>query len=169
MAAVPIVMAVMAAASSGIQMQQQKLNMEAEEELQAQNNQELDRAAVRQYDELSAAEREIQTQASLDSLSVQKQYIQARGRQAAMSGASGTYGSSVDAMLRDLNQTRGQNLGTINHNREVQLKDIQLQAEQIRYGARAQKGNRIFNKPTTGQIGLAMASSATSAYYGAGG
>lgn len=171
MAALPVVpvmigMAALSAASAGVQMQQQKYTAQAEQDLQAQNNAELDKAAIRQYSDLSVTEDEIQEQSALESLEQQKQYIQARGRQLVMAGASGTYGSSVDAMLRDLTQTKGKNLQIINRNRESQLKDIQTQAEQIRYGARAQKGNRIFNKPTLGQfavtVGAAGASGAMS-------
>lgn len=165
MAAAPVVMIAMAAlsaASAGISMQQQRLNAEAEAELQAQNNSELDKAAVRQYGDLSAQEYAIQEEAGESSLSAQKEYIKARGRQIAQASAAGTYGTSVDYILSDLKQTAGNNLTRITRNRELQLKDVQQQAEQIRYGARAQKGNRIFSKPTSGQFALAIGSAAAS-------
>lgn len=164
MAAVPIMigMAALSAASAGVSMQQQKYTAEAEQELQVQNNREIDRAAVRQYSDLSKQENEIQETAALESLEQQKQFIQARGRQLTMASATGTYGSSVDAMLRDLTQTKGQNLEQIRRNRATQLDDVRTQAEQIRFGARAQKGNRIFSKPSAGQFGLAVGSAAVS-------
>lgn len=173
MAAIPVgvMMAISVAASmagTALSMQNQKNIAEAEQELQAQNNAAIDRAAIAQYGDLSAAEDSIQEQASLEGLEQQKAAIQAKGRVNVLAASSGTYGGSIDSMLRDINATRGQNLTTIAKNRSTQLKEVKLQAEQIRYGAAANKSNRIFSKPSSGEmiagVGLAGIQSGLSSY-----
>lgn len=173
MAAIPVAYLVAASiatsvATAGISMQQQKYNAEAQQEMQEQNNAAIDRAAIAQYGDLSAAEDSIQEQAALEGLEQQKAAIQAKGRVNVLAASSGTYGGSIDSMLRDITATRGQNLSTIAKNRSTQLKEVKLQAEQIRYGAAASKSNRVFSKPSSGEmvasVGLAGLQAGLSSY-----
>lgn len=159
-------------ASGIISGMQSRYDAEAQQEIQKNNNKEIDRAAVANYSDLSRAESSIQEGAALASLEQQKAYFKARGKATILAGASGTAGGSVDSILRDLNQTRGQNIATITKNRRTQLDEVALQAEQIRQSAKASKSNRIFSKPSGGLIALnavAQTADATSKYLGAGG
>jgi hypothetical protein len=149
-------------ASTVSSMQSQKAEAEANASIQENNNREITRAALEQYGELSAAEDSIQEAAGQESLEQQKLYYKSKGRVDVLAGSSGTYGGSVDAMLLDLNQTRGQNLSTITKNRRTQLNEITLQATQIRNSARASKGTRVFNKPSGLQMGLSVGSNLAS-------
>lgn len=143
---------------------QERYNAEAQEALQAQNNREIDKAALENYSELSRAETGINMQAGESSLEQQKAFFKARGQQLVSSGASGTAGGSVDMVLRDLNTTKGKNLSTISYNRRQQLDEVVSQAESIRQGAKAAKSNRIFNKPSMGMIALNTAATAANSY-----
>lgn len=151
---------------------QSRYDAEAQQKAQEVNNKEIDKTAVANYSDLSKAEVSIQEQAGLSSLEQQKAYFKARGKVNVLSGASGTAGGSVDSILRDLNQTKGQNIATITKNRRTQLDEIALQSEQIRQGAKASKSNRIFSKPSGGLIALnaiAQTADAGAKYMGAGG
>jgi len=143
---------------------QARYDAEAQQAVQAQNNKEIDKAALANYSDLSRAETSIQEQAGLESLEQQKAYFKTRGQVLVASGANGMSGGSVDTILSDLNRTKGINLATITKNRRTQLDEIALQAEQIRQGAKASKSNRIFSKPSGGMIALnAAANTASSA------
>lgn len=143
---------------------QARYNAEAEQALQKQNNDEIDKAALENYSELSRSETEINRAAGESSLEQQKAFFKARGQQLVSSGASGTAGGSVDMVLKDLTSTRGKNLSTISFNRRQQLDEVVSQAESIRQGAKAAKSNRIFNKPSMGMIALNTAASAAEGY-----
>ena len=168
-AALPFILGGLSAAQVFVQAEQTKLNAEAQAKAQEQNNQSIRLAAVQQYDDLSRAERDVIEQADLESLDQQRQHIQAQGRVNAMAGASGTYGGSVDSVLRDLVQTRGRNVAAIRSNKKTQLDDIRVQSEAIRFGARAQQGNRVFTKPKAGLVALSAGTAALSSYSAAGG
>lgn len=168
-AAIPYVMAAMAAAGSIVQGQQAKYTAEAEQENQANNNKSIKNAAVAQYGDLSKGEQDTMENANLEGLDNQRKFIEARSRVNALAGASGTYGGSIDSSLRDLRQTRGHNMENIKSNRDVALHEVKQQAEQIRYGAGARLQNRVFSKPSSGMIAFQGISSGASAYVGSGG
>lgn len=169
--AIGVVMAVMAVAStvySGVQARKQA---EAQEEQQRINNEVTMQSAVAQMGDLDAATKDTNEDASEEGLKTQADYIRNVSQVNLMAGASGTYGGSVDSMLRDLKTTRGRNMSAIVKNRDTQLGEIQKQAEQIRYGARANMDTRMFNKPSGFGIGLSAVASGVSAYgsgYGMG-
>ena len=167
--AIPFILAGLTTAQVVMQGQEQKAMAEAQTKAQEQNNKSLRLAAVQQYDDLSRAERDAIDQSDRESLAQQKQALQAQGRINVMSGASGTYGGSVDSVLHDLVQTRGKNVAAIRSNRDTNLEDIRIQSEAIRFGARANQGNRIFSKPSSGAIALGAATSGLNSYAGAGG
>lgn len=169
MAAAPFIMMAVAAASTVAQSIQAGKTADAQAAAQEANNKSLSLAAVEQYNDLSPAERDIMESNNREGLEQQKQYIQSQGRVNLLAGSSGTYGGSVDSMLRDLTQTRGQNMATLQQNRTNQLAEIKTQAEQIRYGARANMTNRVFSKPSIALTAFSAVSSGASAYVGAGG
>lgn len=168
-AAIPFILAGLSAASVVVQSNQQKAFAEAQAKAQDQNNKAIRASAIQQYDDLSRSERDAIDQADLESLEQQKLAIQAQGRVNVMSGASGTYGGSVDSVLQDLVQTRGKNIAAIRSNRDTQLEDIRIQSEGIRFGARARQGNRVFAKPRSGIVALQAVTAGVGSYAQAGG
>lgn len=178
MPAIPIITLVVAVAGSvyaGVK-QQQMVN--AEEEQQAINNKITTESAIAAMGDLSPAQRDINHDAAEEGIKSQADYIRNVSQVNLLSGASGTYGGSVDSMLRDLKTTRGRNMSAIVQNRNTQLAEVQKQADQIRYGARAQQDTRIFNKPSgfgiavsaagAGMQGYSMGSSFNQSVRGAG-
>lgn len=150
-AAAPMALAAAPSIIGGIQ---QRKMAEANKKAQDQQNEQLRVAAIQQYDDLSAEEISIREQSNLTGLEQQKQLLRAQAAENNIAGASGTYGGSVDSIMSDLRQTKGKNMASINNQRSAQLDGIKQQAESIRYGARAQMSNRIFHKPSWGEIGL---------------
>lgn len=146
--ALPYIMAAVAVAGSVYAGVQQQNLADAEEAQQDKNNKNTTEAAIAAMGDLSPAQRDIQNDSAEEGLKSQADYIRNVSQVNLMSGASGTYGGSVDSMLRDLATTRGRNMSQIVKNRDTQLQDIQKQAEQIRYGARANQDTRLFNKPS---------------------
>ena len=141
--ALPYVMAAVSAAGAIYSGVQQKNTVEAEEAQQAINNKNTTEAAIAAMGDLSPAQRDINHDSAEEGLKAQAEYIRNVSQVNVVSGASGTYGGSVDSMLRDLKTTRA-----IVQNRNTQLAEVQKQAEQIRYGARANQDTRTFNKPS---------------------
>jgi len=146
--ALPYVMAAVSAAGAIYSGVQQKNTVEAEEAQQAINNKNTTEAAIAAMGDLSPAQRDINHDSAEEGLKAQAEYIRNVSQVNVVSGASGTYGGSVDSMLRDLKTTRGRNMSAIVQNRNTQLAEVQKQAEQIRYGARANQDTRTFNKPS---------------------
>lgn len=162
MPAIPVIMVVMSVATavySGVQQQQQA---KAEEEQQNLNNKATMDSAIASYGDLTPQERDIETEAANGGLKAQSEYLRSVGSMNLVSGASGTYGGSVDSMLRDLKTTRGKNMSDVVSNRTTELDNVKAQAEQIRYGARANMQTRVFSKPSALGIGLSAVSAAAS-------
>lgn len=137
---------------------------DAEEEQQKLNNKATLDSAISAYGDMSAADRDSQEAEQEQGIAAQAQYIQDVGRVNVMSGSSGTYGGSVDVLLRDLATTRGRNVTNIIKNRETEIDDFQRQAESIRYGARANMQTRVFNKPSALGIGLSAVGAGAQGY-----
>lgn len=168
-AALPWIMMAVSAASAIYSGVQQGKVADANAEAQEKNNEALRVAAIQQYDDLSPAERDINEQSLEEGLAQKKQLIKERSRINLLAGASGTYGGSVDSMLSDLTRNYGQNISTIIRNRDTRLSEVAVQAEQIRYGARAQMTNRVFNKPSGVAIALDTAAAAGQGYQAGAG
>jgi biopolymer transport protein ExbD len=164
---IPYIMAAVAAAGAAASGIQQRQLAEAQEEAQDKNNKQLALDAVAQYADLSAAEKDVHEESLDSSLQQQRAFLQAKGEIEVVAGASGTSGGSVDQMLRDLTQTKGRNLAAISNNRRNALSEIKVQAEQIRYGARARMTSRIFQKPSIGLIALNAANAGMQGYSAA--
>ena len=162
--AVPFVMMAVSAAGAYVQAEQQAKAVEsAQADLEASN------LAARlltadSYADLGAAKREIEEESLEASLAQQKEYIQAVGRVNLLAGASGTFGGSVDSMLRDLRQTRGANVSKIVKNRNTQLEGLYLNAKNIERQGLASQTTRTFNKPSALATGLGVASAGLQGY-----
>lgn len=154
MPAIPIVMAVVAVASTVYGSVQASNLANAEEDQQRLNNQATMEGAIASYGDLSAHDRDINKEATDGGIKAQAEYLRSVGNMNVVSGASGTYGGSVDSMLRDLKTTRGRNMSDVVANRTTELDNVKSQADQIRYGARANMQTRIFSKPTV--VGTAL-------------
>ena len=155
-----VVMTVISVASavySGVQQQKQA---NAEEEQQRINNKATMDAAIASYGDLTPQERDIDAEAAQGGLRAQAEYLRSVGDLNLISGASGTYGGSVDSMLRDLKTTRGRNMSDVVANRTTELDNVAAHAESIRYGARANMQTRVISKPTALGIGLNAAGAA---------
>jgi hypothetical protein len=116
------------------------------------------------YADLGAAKREIEEESLEASLTQQKEYIQAVGRVNLIAGASGTFGGSVDSMLRDLRQTRGANVSKIVKNRNTQLEGLYAEARNIERQGLASQTTRTFHKPSALATGLGIAGAGLQGY-----
>jgi hypothetical protein len=153
-AAVPYIMMAVSAAAAAQQGMQARAQAKRQERAQSENNYIIRKAAAESYGDVAKAEEDIQVERHEMSLKNTAAFIKARGQVKVMAGATGTYGGAVDSMIRDLNQTRGANMGTLAHNTEVQLDKIRTQQENIRYGAQRQQGTQAFAKPSGFSIAL---------------
>src|SRR6185369_3671799 len=102
-----------------------------EEEQQNLNNESTMKAAVESYGDLTPKERDADKEEARSGIKAQSDYLRSVGDMNVMSGASGTYGGSVDVMLRDLKTTRGRNMSDIVANRTTELDNTRAQAESI--------------------------------------
>ena len=164
MPAIPIITLVVAAGSaiySGISASNQAHN---EEEQQRLNNESTMKSAVESYGDLTAHERDADKEEARGGIKAQSDYLRSVGEMNVMSGASGTYGGSIDSMLRDLKTTRGRNISDVVANRTTELDNVKAQAEQIRYGARANMQTRVFSKPSAVGIGLSAVGAGAQGY-----
>lgn len=164
MPAIPIVMMVVAVAASVYSSVQASNMADAESEQQRLNNEATMEGAVASYGDLTPRERDIDKEASDGGIKAQADYLRSVGNMNVMSGASGTYGGSVDSMLRDLKTTRGRNMSDVVANRTTELDNVKAQAESIRYGARANMQTRLFSKPTGVGMALGAVGAAGSGY-----
>lgn len=164
MPAIPAIMLVVTVASAVYAGVSARNQASAEEEQQRLNNKSTSEAAVASYGDLSASERDLDTEAAQGGIKAQSEYLRSVGNMNVISGASGTYGGSVDSMLRDLKTTRGRNMSDVVANHTTGLDNVAAQAEQIRYGARANMQTRIFNKPSALGIGLGAVSAGADGY-----
>jgi hypothetical protein len=164
MPAIPIITLVVAAGSaiySGVAASNQANN---EEEQQRLNNESTMKAAVESYGDLTPKERDADKEAAAGGIKAQSDYLRSVGEMNVMSGASGTYGGSIDSMLRDLKTTRGRNISDVVANRTTELDNVRAQAEQIRYGARANMQTRVFSKPSAVGTGLSAVGAGAQGY-----
>src|SRR6185369_1871130 len=100
MPAIPIITLVVAAGSaiySGVSASNQA---KREEEQQNLNNESTMKAAVEYYGDLTPKERDADKEEARSGIKAQSDYLRSVGDMNVMSGASGTYGGSVDVMLR---------------------------------------------------------------------
>lgn len=158
---VAAVTAAAAAAAQGIQARQQA---KAQEQYQKQQNQQALKSMQDQYGQLSRAEADAQERATQDSMQVQKEYAQRKARVNLMSAASGTAGLSVDSMIQDLRMTKGENMGTILRNQEIEMQGFRDQAEAIRTGAASRMDTRKIQRPSWAEIGLSTAGAGLQGY-----
>jgi hypothetical protein len=161
-AAIMVAAIVVSVASSVYSGMQASAQANAEEEQQRLNNKSTMEAAIASYGDLTPQERDIDAEAAQGGLKAQSEYLRSVGDMNLISGASGTYGGSVDSMLRDLKTTRGRNMSDVVANRSTELANVAAQAESIRYGARANMQTRIISKPTALGMGLDAAGAAAS-------
>lgn len=167
--AVPAILAAVSAAAAIKTGLDARKSAQAAGDLQEEQNKNLRISAAQKYNDLIPAQRDTFETSAEDSIQAQAELFRAKGQVNVLAGASGTYGGSVDSMLRDLNATHGQNIRNIVHNRENEISGYKAQAEGIRYGAQREQGNRYFAKPSYLGIGASAVGSAASSYYGAKG
>ena len=101
---------------------------ENQEEAQDDYNKSLKDDAIRQYAELDKKEAEAIESSYRESLQSQREYLEARSSIELQAAATGTYGKSVDSVIRDLNAGFGQRISDITTRRDKYLDNIDTEA-----------------------------------------
>lgn len=120
------------AAATVVQMQDSKHAADAQADAQEIHNSETAKAITDNYGELSKVEQDALLDEADSNISMQKQYMQARGRVNTMAAASGTAGLSVMQQELGLSRDRAANLDAIQATRQSKLDNVNNQAKQIR-------------------------------------
>lgn len=123
-----IIGAVAAIASAAISYKTSQDQADAQEDY----NKSLRDDAIRQYAELDKKEVEAIESSYKESLEAQRSYLQARSSIELQSAATGTYGKSVDSVIRDLNAGFGQRISDITTRRDRFLTNIDTQAMNLK-------------------------------------
>jgi len=97
-------------------------------------NEQLEKEAIRQYQELDAVEADVIYESHAESLEAQRQLMVARSTINLQAAVTGTYGNSVATAIQDLNTGFGQRMSEITVRRDVQLDHITRTAEDIQAG-----------------------------------
>lgn len=116
---------------------------------QEQYNKQVHDEAIRQYQQLDAAEADINTDAHAESLQTQKDYLKARSTVELQAAASGTYGQSVDLIIEDLQTGKAQRMADTVLRRDRLLDDVNTTAKDISANAARQFDNTPIAEPST--------------------
>lgn len=163
-AAVQMASAGIAVASTIQSVQAARKQAAAQSQAQVVKNRQITETAIANYDQLSESELETQNRALDDSLEMQKDYLQSKGRVNVMAAAMGTGGQSVSSQLGDLNRTKYSNYNTILQTRQAELDNIADQATSIRYNASASADTAPISRPSWASAALSIGSTAAGAY-----
>ncbi|AHN84661.1 hypothetical protein PV_010 (endogenous virus) [Gutovirus Vc1] len=143
---------------------QARANANAQEEAAERHNEQLVEQTVANYDELAAVEREAQQRALDDTVNVQKDYLQNKGRINVMAAAMGTGGQSVASQLGDLEREKYTNYNTILLSRQAEQDNIRSQAENMRYQAASGMQVSPVSRPSWASAALNVGATALSGY-----
>jgi len=150
-AAVYAIVGVVSAAAGGYA---SYTSSEAQKEQADAYNKKLKEEALRQYKEIDSAEADAIYESHVESLQSQREFLQARSDIALQSAFTGTYGTSVDTAIQDLNVGLGQRMTEITQRRDAQLDSLTSAASQARAGADASL-DRSVSLPSWYQAGAA--------------
>lgn len=156
-----MVSSTMAVAGTFLDTYQQRKQADAMEAQQEKANQQAVENAVAQYGDLGTNAGVAQKNAIESALENQMSALKAEGAVAAEAAASATGGGVIDAALSDINQQKGRNLSTIIENKELNMRNIAVQAENVRQGGIANQDLSIISKPSWITAGINMATQAT--------
>lgn len=131
----------------------------AQKAAQQRRNEALSQQAVDNYDQLADIELEQQQKSIDNTLEVQKNYIQEKGRINVMSAAMGTGGMSVTSQLKDIEQQKYSNYSTILKDKQVRMDNIRSQASAIRYQAANSMDINPISRPSYAAAALNIGSS----------
>lgn len=162
--AIQLVTAGVAVASTIQQTREASKAASAASAAQTKKNDQIVESTIANYDQLSEAELESQNRALDDSLSMQKSYLQSKGRINVMAAVMGTGGQSVSSQLNDLNRTKYSNYNTILQSRQADLDNIADQATNIRYNASASADTRPISRPSWASAALSIGGTVANAY-----
>lgn len=143
---------------------QAQSNARAQERAAEARNQQLVEQTVANYDELADVELDAQQRAIDDTISVQKDYIQNKGRINVMAAAMGTGGQSVASQLSDLEREKYSNYNTILLSRQAEQDNIRSQAETMRYQAASGMSVSPVSRPSYAAAALNIGTTALSGY-----
>ncbi len=162
--ALPWVMGGLSVASGVMQYQSQSEMAKYGRRQQNIQNQLTMDAALDQYSDLNAQERQASRQAIDAAIETRLQATQERATTRLFAASSGTGGVSVDTLMSDIAYREGQNMSTIIRNTRFNQEEFRRQGEAIQAGAQRQMGTRAFNKPSALGMGLSTLGSAGSGY-----
>lgn len=161
MAAASTAVAVAAAVQSSMQARK---NAQAQEEAAERRNEQLVEQTIANYDELSAIELDAQQRSIDDTLSVQKEYLQNKGRINVMAAAMGTGGQSIASQLNDLEREKYSNYDTILLSRQAEQDNIRSQAETMRYQAASSMDVSPVSRPSYAATALNVGATVIGGY-----
>ena len=122
--AAAIIGAVAAVASTAVSYKTNQDQIDAQEDY----NKSLRDDAIRQYAELDKKEADAIESSYKESLQSQREYLEARSSIELQAAATGTYGKSVDSVIRDLNAGFGQRISDITTRRNKYLDNVDTEA-----------------------------------------
>lgn len=143
---------------------QANANATAQEKAAEKRNEQLVEQTVANYDELSQVELAAQQRSIDDSLAVQKDYLQQKGRTNVMAAAMGTGGQSVASQLGDLEREKYSNYDTILQSRQAEQDNIRSQAESMRFQAASGMDVSPVSRPSWAAGALSVGSAALGGY-----
>lgn len=143
---------------------QANANANAQEDAAERRNEQLVEQTVANYSELSEVELDAQQRSLDDSISVQKDFLQQKGRVNVMAAAMGTGGMSVASQLSDLEREKYSNYDTILLSRQAEQDNIRSQAESMRYQAASGMEVSPISRPSFAATALSIGSSALGGY-----
>lgn len=164
MAAAPLVIAGVQAAMAAKQYADAQAVASAQAKAASMRNQQLVEQTVANYDQLSEVELDAQQRSLEDTVSVQKDYLQQKGRINVMAAAMGTGGMSVSSQLSDLERNKYSNYKTILLNKQSDLDNIRSQAENLRYQAASSMDVRPISRPSRAALALNIGATAVGGY-----
>lgn len=168
--AIPFMMYAAAAASVAatvVSVQDSKNQADAAAEQQEIHNREQAKSIEQSYGDMSRVEQDALLDEADSNISMQKQYMQARGRVNTMAAASGMAGLSVAQQELGLSRDRAANLDAIQATRQSKLDNINNQAKQIRSQGMAGMDYSPISRPSWASDALKIGSSALNSFGGA--
>lgn len=159
-AAISAVTAVASVASTAYTMYASAQNAKAQEEAAENHNRQVLEQTVENYGQLSEVELEAQQQALEESMMVQEEFIQAKGKINTMAAWSGTAGMSVASQLNDLEREKYSNFNVVQLNMQAKMDNIADEAESMRYSARGAMNTQPISRPSWAQAALEVGGAA---------
>lgn len=140
-----------AIAGTAASMASQKATAEAQAEHQNKINENITKATIDNYKEITKAEQNVLYNATQDSIANKIGQLKAESEAEAMASATGHRGRSSDMLMANLGLMGSQQEQSITMARDAQLENLRLQAVQLQTGAEQSYINTPIAKPSPWQ------------------